>query len=100
MLHRISGGAAVLDGVLSTGEGIKKAVRLSLMLRVGKPLRAVLAAAFYYGPLITAVLAFPISGLYLLVIGFSIPLLYRQFLFAHRDCIIEEIEEEAKPSDE
>lgn len=64
--------SAYLYGVLSTGEGVRQSVRLSLMLGVGKPLRAVLAVLFYYGPL-AAVLAFPISGLYLLVIGFSVP---------------------------
>lgn len=62
-----------LYGVLSTGEGIRRAVPLSLVLGLGKPLRAVLAALFYYGPLIAAILAFPISGIYLLLIGFSVP---------------------------
>lgn len=92
-----------LYGVLSTGEGIKKAVRLSLMLGVGKPLRAVLAALFYYGPLIAAVLAFPISGLYLLVIGFSVPCFIGNFFLRtviKRFCKIEEIKEEAETSDE
>lgn len=91
-----------LYGVLSTGEGIKKAVRLSLMLGVGKPLRAVLAAVFYYGPLIAAVLAFPISGLYLLVIGFSVPCFIGNFFLRtviKRFCKIEEIKEE-ETSDE
>ena len=92
-----------LYGVLSTGEGIKKAVRLSLMLGVGKPLRAVLAAVFYYGPLIAAVLAFPISGLYLLVIGFSVPCFIGNFFLRtviKRLCKIEENKEEAETSDE
>lgn len=65
--------SAYLYGVLSTGEGVRQSVRLSLRLGLGKPLRAVLAVLFYCGPLIASVLAFPISGLYLLLIGFSAP---------------------------
>lgn len=66
-------GSTYLYGVLSTGEGVRQSVRLALMLGLGKPLRAVLAVLFYYGPLIASVLAFPISALYLLLIGFSAP---------------------------
>lgn len=66
-------GSTYLYGVLGTGESVRQSVRLSLMLGLGRPLRAVLAVLFYYGPLIAAVLAFPISALYLLLIGFSVP---------------------------
>jgi hypothetical protein len=68
-----------LYGVLSTGTDMKQAARLSLALGVGRPLRAVLAVLSYYGPLLAAVLAFPISILYLLMIGFSVPCLLGNF---------------------
>lgn len=66
-------GSAYLYGVLSTGENVRRSLRLSLALGLGKPLRAVLAVLFYYAPLLAAVLAFPVSALYLLLIGFSAP---------------------------
>jgi hypothetical protein len=58
---------------------MKYAVRMALTLGVGKPLRATLAVLSYYGTLLCAVLAFPISALYLLLIGFSVPCLLGNF---------------------
>ncbi len=68
-----------LYGLLSLGRTVRKAVRLALVLGLGRPLRAVLAALFYYGPLTAAVLAFPISVPYLVLIGFSGPCLLGNF---------------------
>lgn len=53
----------------------KETVRLALLFGLGRPLRALLAAAWYYVPLALAVLCFPLSGMYLFVIGFSAPCL-------------------------
>ena len=50
-------------------------VRLAVMLGLGRPFRALLAAAWYYVPLAAGVLWFPLTALYLLLIGFSIPCL-------------------------
>jgi hypothetical protein len=66
-------------GILSTGESLKSAARTALVLGVGRPLRAALAVLSYYGPLLAAILAFPISILYLLMIGFSVPCLLGNF---------------------
>ena len=52
---------------------------LALLLGLGRPLRAVLAALCWYGSLFTAVMAFPLSGAYLLLIGFSVPCLLGNF---------------------
>ena len=52
---------------------------LWLLLGLGRPLRAVLAALCWYGSLFTAVMAFPLSGAYLLLIGFSVPCLLGNF---------------------
>lgn len=68
-----------LYGLLSLDMGLGKAVRLALILGVGRPLRALLAALSCYGLTLIAVLAFPISVLYLLMIGFSIPCLLGNF---------------------
>jgi uncharacterized membrane protein YesL len=68
-----------LYGTLSTGMEGKRAVRLSLALGMGKPLRAILAVLCYYVPLGAAILAFPISILYLLMMGFSVPCLLGNF---------------------
>ena len=53
----------------------RETVRLAVLLAVGRPLRAVLAALWYYVPLGIAVLWFPLSALYLFLLGFSVPLL-------------------------
>lgn len=66
-------------GVMSTGASVGASLRLSLILGIGKPLRAVLAVLSCYGLVLTAVLALPISALYCLMIGFSFPCLLSNF---------------------
>ena len=68
-----------LYGLLTTQTSVRQALRLALLLGVGKPLRAVLAALSVYGTLTAAALAFPISAIYLLLIGFSFPCLLGNF---------------------
>lgn len=68
-----------LYGILSSGKQFGESVRLALMLGVGKPFRAVLASLCWYGVLLAAVLAFPLSALYLLLLGFSVPCLLGNF---------------------
>ena len=68
-----------LYGILSTGTDFRSSLRLSLTLGVGRPLRALLAAVFCYGLILAAVLAFPLSLIYLLLIGFSLPCLLGHF---------------------
>ena len=50
-------------------------VRLAVMLGLGRPMRALLAAAWYYVPLALAGLWFPLSWLYLVLAAFSFPCL-------------------------
>lgn len=59
--------------------GLREALRLAVLLGVGRPLRPLLAALAVYGTLLAAVLEFPISALYLLLIGFSVPCLLAHF---------------------
>lgn len=68
-----------LYGILTSGKKLGEALRLSLLLGIGKPLRGALAALSIYGTLAVAVLEFPLSAIYLLVIGFSVPLLLGHF---------------------
>lgn len=68
-----------LYGILCCGRPLREAVKPALLLGVAKPLRAVLAALCYYGLLLLAVLFFPFSGLYLFLIGFSLPCLLGNF---------------------
>lgn len=68
-----------LFGLLSSGRPLRDAVKPALLLGVAKPLRAILAALCYYGLLLLAVLFFPLSGAYLLLIGFSLPCLLGNF---------------------
>lgn len=72
--------SSYLYGVLSTGMGLREAVELALPLSLGRPARAAAAAFFVYGSLVFALLAFPISLIYLLFIGFSIPCLLGNFV--------------------
>lgn len=65
--------------ILSAGKTIREALRLSIVLGIGKPSRALLAALGAYGLTFAAVLAFPISLPYFLLIGFSIPCLLANF---------------------
>lgn len=66
-------------GALSLGRPLREAVRLGVLLGVGRPARGVLAALCVYGLLTVAVLAFPLSAIYFLFIGFSLPCLLANF---------------------
>lgn len=68
-----------LYGLLCRGKSLQNAIKPALMLGVAKPLRAVLAALCYYGLFLVAVLFFPFSGLYLFLLGFSLPCLLGNF---------------------
>lgn len=68
-----------LYGLVGAGLKIREAVRLSLLLGIGKPLRAVLAAAVWYGSLAVEILEFPLSAIFILFIGFSVPCLLANF---------------------
>ena len=68
-----------LYGLLSSGKTVREAVRLAVLLGVAKPLRSIPAALCFYGLPLLAVLFFPLSGLYLLLIGFSFPCLLGHF---------------------
>lgn len=68
-----------LYGLLTTSQSTKECLRLALLLGVGRPFRAMLAALSVYGTLTAAVLAFPLSAIYLLLIGLSIPCLLGNF---------------------
>lgn len=62
-----------LYGLLAGGRTLKEALRLAPLLGIARPQRTVPAALLGYGFLSVGVLAFPISGMYLLLIGFSFP---------------------------
>lgn len=68
-----------LYGLLDSGKAWKEAVRLALLLGIAKPLRSVPAVVCSCGLPLLAVLFFPLSGLYLLLIGFSLPCLLGNF---------------------
>ena len=68
-----------LYGILSTGKPLREAVRPAVLLGIAKPFRAGLAALCWYGLLVVAVLELPLSGIYLLFIGFSVPCLLGSF---------------------
>ena len=68
-----------LYGILAAGTPLPAALRLALTLGIGRPLRALLAVLFGYGLVAAAVLAFPLSFIYLLLIGFSLPCLLANF---------------------
>lgn len=68
-----------LYGLLCEGRPLRDAAKTALLLGIAKPLRAILAALCYYGLPLLAVLYFPISGMYLLLIGFSLPFLLGSF---------------------
>lgn len=72
-------GSTYFYGLLSLGHRLGESATLALKLGLGRPLRAVLAALSYYGTIAVAVLEFPISALYLLLIGFSLPCLLGNF---------------------
>ena len=68
-----------LYGLLDSGKGVKEAVRLAILLGVARPLRAVLAALSFIGLPVLAMLFFPLSVSYLLLVGFSLPCLLGNF---------------------
>lgn len=68
-----------LYGLLCRGRPLRDAAKPALLLGVARPLRAILAALCYYGLFLLAVLYFPLSGPYLLLIGFSLPCLLGNF---------------------
>lgn len=68
-----------LYALLDSGRSVKEAVRLAVLLGVAKPLRTVPAAVSAYGLLVLAALFFPLSGLYLLLLGFSFSCLLGNF---------------------
>lgn len=68
-----------LYGLLDGGRSVKEALRLAIALGVAKPLRTIPAALGFYGLTALAVLFFPLSGLYLLLAGFSLPCLTGNF---------------------
>ena len=68
-----------LFGLMCSGKTLRDAAKSALFLGVAKPLRAILAALCYYGLPLLAALYFPISGAYLLLLGFSLPCLLGNF---------------------
>lgn len=68
-----------LYSLLAGGKTLKEALHLALLLGIAKPQRTAPAALLGYGFLSVAVLAFPISGLYLLLIGFALPCMLGNF---------------------
>ena len=61
------------------GVELRGAGGLALVLSFGKPLRAAAAAAMGLGIVTVAVLAFPISLVFLVLVGFSVPCLLANF---------------------
>lgn len=68
-----------LYALLEMNRSLREGIRLALVLGLGRPLRAVIAALAIYGSLLIAVLELPISAVYLLLIGFSFPCLVGNF---------------------
>ena len=68
-----------LYALLDMGYRTKNALRPALLLGVGKPVRSVLAVICCYVLPLAGILAFPISLMYLLLIGFSLPDLLGNF---------------------
>lgn len=68
-----------LYGLMTAGMPWKEAIRTALFLALAKPLRAFLAALCWYGLPLAAILFFPLSGAYLLLIGFALPFLLGGF---------------------
>lgn len=72
--------APYLYGLLGAGYALRPAVGLALTLGIGRPARSVPAALGGCGLAAAGILAFPLSGVYLLFIGFSLPCLICNFL--------------------
>lgn len=68
-----------LYGALGAGMPLGSALRLALVLGLGKPLRPIGAAAVGYGLLALGILELPISLIYVLALGFSLPCLLSNF---------------------
>ncbi|MDE7220713.1 MAG: DUF624 domain-containing protein [Oscillospiraceae bacterium] len=68
-----------LYGLLDSGRSVREAVRQAVLLGVAKPLRTAPAALSCYGLLVLSALFFPLSGLYLFLLGFSLPCLLGNF---------------------
>ena len=68
-----------LYGALGAGMRVGPAIRLALTLGVGRPLRPLLAALVGYGLLLFGILQLPISLIYVLALGFSLPCLLGNF---------------------
>ena len=66
-------------GLLGGGMPLKAAASLALALGIGRPNRSLPAALVGGGLAVGGLLAFPISGIYLLLIGFSFPCLVCNF---------------------
>ncbi len=72
--------SSYLYGLLACGRRLtRETAALALRLGLGRPLRAALAAVIWYGSLTVMLLWFPLSGIYLLLMGFSIPCLLALF---------------------
>ena len=84
-------------GLLTTGRNVGECLRLALILGGARPHRAVPAALAVYGTLGFAVLALPLSGIYLLLIGFSLPCLLAGF-FIRTEYPLREKEEDSDVS--
>ncbi len=65
--------------LMGTDMGVGDCLRLGALLGVGRPLRAVLGALCGYGFTLAGILAFPISLVYLVLVGFSLPSLLSNF---------------------
>lgn len=78
--------------LLTTERSVRECLRLALILGGAKPLRAVLAALAVYGSLAVAVLEIPLSVIYLLLIGFSVPCLLGGFFVR---TVLKQLEENA-----
>lgn len=83
--------SACLYGLLAGGKKPGEALRLALLLGIARPQRTVPAALFCYGLLLSALLFFPLSGLYLLIFGFALPCMLGNFFlrFILRPFILE-----------
>ena len=71
--------SAYLYGLLADGRPLRSSIRTALLLGVARPLRGALAALCWYGLPALAVSVFPLSGVYLALIGFSFPFLLGGF---------------------
>ncbi len=68
-----------LYGALGAGMKLGTSLRLAVALGVGRPLRPVLAAVSGYGLLIFGILQLPISLIYVVLLGFTLPCLLANF---------------------